>query len=230
MGYGDNLTVQTTGANKTLNQHERISQAEQQNPAGADGKTAVNTQDSYAAGNKTANAATVAQENEALKQRNAELSRENQKLKELNELEEKKAVEGEGFFGILQEIFTIAGEFAEAFLRCFSNIANLFSAIVRAVNLAYAYATDRDINAEEQWLRLGGDIAGIFFPPAGMLVDKYADRKYKHDEMLGGINDLGANISEDLLHVGKKGWEMISGPEESQSGIRHQPVTADVMV
>ena len=84
-----------------------------------------------------------------------------------------------GFFRALLEIFEFVGRF-------FSPMINMMSAATRLFRILPEMLKGEVDKAE--LIRLAGDVAGIFFPPAGAIVDAGMDYWFNESEILGGMN------------------------------------------
>lgn len=96
-----------------------------------------------------------------------------------------------GFLRGLIEIFEFIGRFV-------SPLFNAISFFVRLSRVAWNYIQGEDIDWKKEGLRLAGDFAGIFFPPAGAIANAgfnvFSEEIFGieggESEILGGVNYL----------------------------------------
>lgn len=80
-------------------------------------------------------------------------------------------------------------EVVEFFARFFTPFFNLISAIFRVLKIAYKLLTGQKVDWKREGLRLLGDIAGVFFPPAGAVINAGLNMWFNESQLLGGINE-----------------------------------------
>ncbi len=120
-----------------------------------------------------------------LEQRVIELERELARTRETRveqEKAQKDAAKKPGFMRTVLEVFEFFGRF-------FTPFFNLISAFFRVLKIGYKLITGQKIDWKKEGLRLLGDIAGIFFPPAGAVINAGLNLWFNESQLLGGINE-----------------------------------------
>jgi hypothetical protein len=171
--------------------------------------TRVAAGDALDKGAATGKTADVETRLDALERQNVELQGELDKAKKAREADEAKAAErarNPGFGRMLLEI-------CEALGRFMSPILNIVSACVRLLRVGYELLTGQKVDWLKEGLRMAGDIAGIFFPPAGAIANTAFNLWFDESEMLGGINEIfdKAKVKNQMRFEAVEVWNGVTG-------------------
>ncbi len=109
--------------------------------------------------------------------------------REAREAQEAEEARKPSFWRTLVEIF----EFLARFML---PVVNLISACVRVVKIAYKLIKGEKVDWGQEGLRLLGDVAGCFFPPAGAIANTGFNIWFDRSQILGGVNEI-----EDLSKI-----------------------------
>jgi hypothetical protein len=126
------------------------------------------------------------------------------------EAEEAEEAGKSDFMRGLGEIFEFIGRF-------FTPFWNMVSAVTRLVKVCYNLLKGEKIDWTEEGLRMAGDIAGVFFPPAGAIANAGLNIYYDDSEILGGINELYDDADKDN-YFRRQGEGLVDGAKGLYDG------------